>query len=138
RAQAVATAASWAEVDDSLHSTLEWLGAAIAAEDHEGEIAARRAIARHLDGDASAAMEASATAIALIDSPATPQRFIQADTPAARLMNLEIAGAGSDPRRRSAALHALGDALGDDAQLDAIGVAGWSELCAGEYEKALG
>lgn len=137
RAQAVSAAASWAEVDDALYATLEWLGAAIAAEDHEGEIAARRAIARQLEGDASAAMEASASAIALIDSPASPQRFIQADTPAARLMNLEIAGAGCDPRRRSAALHALGDVLGDDAQLDAIGIAGWSELCAGEYEKAL-
>ncbi len=138
RAQAVSAAASWAEVDDALYATLEWLGAAIAAEDHEGEIAARRAIARQLEGDASAAMEASASAIALIDSPASPQRFIQADTPAARLMNLEIAGAGCDPRRRSAALHALGDVLGDDTQLDAIGIAGWSELCAGEYEKALG
>lgn len=138
RAQAAAAAASWAEADGALHASLEWLGAAIAAEDHDAEIAARRAIARGLEGDAAAAMEASATAIALIDSPATPHRFLQADTPAARLMNLEIAGAGCDPRRRAAALHAIGDTLGEDAQLDAIGIAGWSELCAGEYEKALG
>lgn len=137
RAQSVGAAASWAEADDELYASLEWLGAAIAAEDHDAEINARRAIARKLEGDASAAMEASATAIALIDSPATPQLFIQADTPAARLMNLEIAGAGCDPRRRSAALHALGNIVGDDAQLDAIGLAAWSELCAGEYEKAL-
>lgn len=137
RAQAAVAASSWAEADDALHATLEWLGAAIAAEDHEAEIAARRAIAAQLEGDAGAAMEASAAAIALLDAPATPQRFIQADTPAARLMNLEIAGAGCDPRRRAAALQAIGDTLGDDAQLDALHLAGWSELCAGDFDKAL-
>ncbi|MBK8251741.1 MAG: hypothetical protein IPK82_03625 [Polyangiaceae bacterium] len=137
RAQAVVTAAAWAEADESLHATLEWLGAAIAAEDHEAEIAARRTIAAQLGDEAGQAMEASATAIALIDSPASPQRFIVGDAPAARLMNLEIAAAGCDPRRRSAALHALGDVLGDDIQLDAIGLAGWSELCSGDYETAL-
>ncbi|MFO0589856.1 MAG: hypothetical protein U0441_20110 [Polyangiaceae bacterium] len=137
RAQAVATAASWAEADPSLYSTLEWLGAAMAAEDREAEISARRAIAGLLDGEAAAAMEASATTVAMLDQPHVPQRFIQSPAPAAHLMNLEIAGAGCDPRRRSAALHALGDVLGEDAQLDAIGLAGWSELCAGELEKAL-
>ena len=137
RAQAVVTAAAWADADTALHATLEWLGAAIAAEDHDAEIAARRAVAGQLEGEASAAMAASATAIAMLDQPHAPQRFIQGDAPAARLMNLEIAGAGSDPRRRSAALHGLGDALGEDAQLDAIGLAGWSELCAGQFEKAL-
>ena len=137
RAQAVVTAAAWAEADDALHATLEWLGAAIAAEDHDAEIAARRAVAGQLEGEASAAMSASATAVAMLDQPHAPQRFIQGDAAAARLMNLEIAGAGCDPRRRSAALHALGDVLGDDAQLDAIGLAAWSELCAGDYEKAM-
>ncbi len=138
RAQAVVAAAAWAEADESLHASLEWLGAAIAAEDRDAEIAARRAIASQLEGDARAAMAASATAVAMLDQPHAPQRFIPGNAAAARLMNLEIAGAGCDPRRRSAALHALGDVLGDDAQLDAIGLAGWSELCAGEFEKALG
>lgn len=137
RAQAVITAASWASAENALHATLEWLGAALAAEDHEAEVAARRDLATHLEGDARAAMEASAMAIVMLDQPHAPQRFIQSDSPAARLMNLEIAGAGCDPRRRSAALHALGDVLGDEAQLDAIGMAGWSELCAGESDKAL-
>jgi tetratricopeptide (TPR) repeat protein len=138
RSQAVATAAAWSQAEPELYASLEWLGAAIAAEDREAEITARRAVAEHMSGDARAAMEASATAVAMLDQPHAPQRFIQGDVPAARLMNLEIAGAGCDPRRRSAALHSLGDTLGDDAQLDAIGLAGWSELCAGEYEKALG
>ena len=137
RAQAVAAAASWADADHTLPATLEWLGAAMAAEDRDAEIAARRAIAGQLEGEASAAMEASATAVAMLDQPHAPQRFIQGSAPAAHMMNLEIAGAGCDPRRRSAALHALGDVLGEDAQLDAIGLAGWSELCAGELEKAL-
>ncbi|MEZ4300209.1 MAG: hypothetical protein R3B70_35005 [Polyangiaceae bacterium] len=137
RALAVSAAHAWAEADHELYATLEWLGAAIAAEDHDGEISARRAIGMQLEGEAGDAMEASATAIALINSPATPQRFVRGDSPAARLMNLEIAGAGCDPRRRAAALHGLGDVLGDDSQLDALGLAGWSELCAADYETAL-
>jgi tetratricopeptide (TPR) repeat protein len=137
REQAVAAAASWVEADESLYAALEWLGAAIANESHEAEIAARRAVAAGLEGEARAAMEASATAVAMLDQPHGPHRFIQGDAAAARLMNLEIAGAGCDPRRRSAALHGLGDVLGEDAQVDAIGLAGWSELCAGDYDKAL-
>lgn len=137
RALAAARAAAWVEADPSLHAALEWLGAALGAEDREAEIAARRSAAAHLEGDARAAMEASAAVVAMLDQPHQPQPFVGGQRAPAQLANLELALPGSDPRRRAAALHGLSDALGAEAQLDAIALAAWSDLAAGELERAL-
>ncbi|MFO0756401.1 MAG: tetratricopeptide repeat protein [Byssovorax sp.] len=136
RAQTVIRAADWSHADPSLPAALEWLGAALAADDREAEISARRALASHFTGSAGAALEASAATVALLDQPLVAQGFIQGDDAPAQLMNLELALPGSDPRRRSAALHGLGDALGTDAQIDALALAGWSDLAAGNPEDA--
>ena len=136
RALAVSRAASWAAADPNLYASLEWVGAALAAEDREAEVAALRDAAGHLEGAARAAVEASAAAVAYLDQPTSPPGFVQSSEAPAQLMNLELALPGCDPRRRSAALHGLGDALGDEAQIDALALAGWSDLAAGKLEEA--
>jgi len=137
RSLAASHAAAWVEADPKLYAALEWLGAALGAEDREAEVAARRAASLHFQGDARAAMEASAAIVAMLDSPHQPQPFVAGQQAPAQLANLELALPGSDPRRRAAALHGLGEALGQEAQLDGIAVAGWSNLAAGENEQAL-
>jgi cellulose synthase operon protein C len=136
RVTAASRASAWASADPKLYAALEWIGAAIAAEDKEAEISARRVAATHFNGAARAAMEASAAMVALLDQPTVAQGFIQGEEAPAQLMNLELALPGSDPRRRAAALHGLGTALGDEAQLDAIALAGWSDLAGASYDAA--
>ncbi|WP_437734932.1 tetratricopeptide repeat protein [Sorangium sp. So ce1335] len=136
RARAAARAAAWAAVDPSPHADLEWLGAALGAEDREAEVAARSALARHMEGEARAAMEASAAIVGALDQPNLPRPFLSGEYAPAQLANLELALPGCDPRRRAAALHGLGDALGEEAQLTALGLAGWSDFAAGDHERA--
>lgn len=136
RALAVSRAASWAAADAKLYAAMEWVGASLAAEDREAEVAARREAAAHFDASGRAAMEASAAVVAHLDQPTIPLGFVQSDEPPAQLVNLELAAPGCDPRRRSAALHGLGAALGDESQLDALALAGWSDLAAGKPEEA--
>lgn len=136
RTASTSRAAAWSAADPQLHAALEWLGASIAAEDRDSEIAARRAASLHFTGAARAALEASAAVVELLDQPTIPQSFIQGREAPAQLMNLELALPGCDPRRRSAALHGLGTALGDESQIDAIGLAGWSDLAASNFEAA--
>ncbi|WP_441288971.1 hypothetical protein ACSRUE_45215 [Sorangium sp. KYC3313] len=137
RARTAARAAAWAAADPSPHAELEWLGAALGAEDREAEVAARSALARHMEGEARAAMEASAAIVGALDQPNLPRPFLTGEHAPAQLANLELALPGCDPRRRAAALHGLGDALGEEAQLTALGVAGWSDFAAGDHERAL-
>jgi tetratricopeptide (TPR) repeat protein len=136
RALSVTRASSWAAADAKLYAALEWVGAALAAEDRESEVAARRVAATHFDGAARAALEASAAVVAHLDQPTVPQGFVQSSEAPAQLVNLELAPPGCDPRRRAAALHGLGTSLGDDAQLDALALAGWSDLAAGNPDEA--
>ncbi|WP_437288797.1 hypothetical protein [Sorangium sp. So ce406] len=137
RARTASRAAAWAAADPSPHADLEWLGAALGAEDRDAEVAARSALARHLEGEARAAMEASAAIVGALDQPNLPRPFLSGEHAPAQLANLELALPGCDPRRRAAALHGLGDALGEDAQLTALGLAGWSDFAAGDHERAL-
>ncbi|APR83364.1 Exonuclease SbcC [Minicystis rosea] len=136
RMLAVTRGASWAAADARLYAALEWMGAALAADDRESEVTARRVAATHFDGAARAALEASAAIVAALAEPTIPQGFVQSDDAPAQLVNLELAPPGCDPRRRAAALHGLGTALGDDAQVDALSLAGWSDLAAGHPEEA--
>jgi tetratricopeptide (TPR) repeat protein len=136
RVLAVSRASSWAQADPQLYASLEWIAAAIAADDRESEVAARKVAASHFDGTARAAMEASAAVIALLDQPTIAQGFVQGAEAPAQLVNLELALPGCDPRRRAAALHGLGSALGDESQIDAVALAGWSYLAAGNVEEA--
>jgi len=136
RVLSLSSAASWAAADPQLHASLEWIGAALAAEDRDAEVSARRAAARHFEGSARTAVDASAAVVALLDQPTIPQGFVQGAEAPAQLVNLELALPGCDPRRRAAAFHGLGHALGDEAQVDAIAMAGWSDLAASNLEDA--
>ncbi|HEY4117352.1 MAG TPA: hypothetical protein VGM56_05830, partial [Byssovorax sp.] len=136
KAGAVERAAAWSEVEPTLPVAIEWLGAALAVGDREAEVAARRAAAAHFEGSGKAAVEASAALVGLLDRPTLAQPFVPGSDVAAQLMNLELALPGCDPRRRAAALHGLGTALGDDAQLDAITLAGYNDLAAGKPDEA--
>ena len=131
-------AQAWAMADGGPGPAIEWLAAGKAAEDTESESSARRMLARHVGGSASAALEASATMLDFINTPATDQvSLIESREPPAQLVNLETSPAGCDPRRRARALLALSDSVGDRAKLDAKMLAGWSLLAAGEAEQAL-
>lgn len=134
---ALSTAEQWFDVEPTLPVSLEWLGSALRAGDAGAEVRARDAMKHHLAGPAGAAMQASAAVVALFGQPGVLHPLIDSDEAPVRLMNVELAPPGSDPRRRAAALHGLGDALGPEAQLDAIALAAWSDLAAGNTSRAL-
>lgn len=133
----VRQAAIWAEVAPSLPAGIEWLAAAIAAEDSEGEAAAHRLIASQLEGPARIAEDAAAATLQWLTTRGVLPDLIPSTEPAAQLLNLELSPAGGDPRRRSAALRGLGGALGEAASVDALELAGWSDLAAGNGTKAI-
>lgn len=135
-AAAVRAAQAWAENDPGVASATEWLAAALAADDRAAEIAARRALAAHLSGAAQAAVEASAATAALVDQPALPQPLHSRDSAAGRLMNLELASPGGDPRRRTAALRGIGSVLGPAAEELGRLLSGWADLARGAYADA--
>ena len=137
RVDAAMHAASWAVADPGLAQGLEWLSAASAIEDRDGESAAHRLIAQFLDGDARAAEESAATLLSWLTVAGGLPSLVSSSEPSAQLMNLELAVSGCDPRRRSAALRGASTALGEDAALDALALAGWSDLAAGDASAAV-
>lgn len=140
REVAVKHARAWAEGESGparLAPALEWIGAALAEGDRVAEAAARKLAASAMTGEAASAVEASAALVEMFDLGPGAVPFASFDHIPARLMNLELAPAGSDPARRSAALHGLDGALGQDVQVDAIALAGWSELASGRAAEAL-
>lgn len=131
-------AAAWASTDPSVGPALEWLAATAAIEDREGEAAAHRLLASHLTGEARAAEETAATALSWLTGLGGVPTPVHASEPVAQLLNLEMAPAGCDPRRRTLALRGMASgALGDEAALDALALAGWSDLAAGDASAAL-
>lgn len=132
----VVTAAAWAEADASVAPALEWLGATLATADREAETAARMALAERLDGEAAAALAASAATVALLAGSESPP-LLASDRPAAALTNLELALPGCDPRRRAAAIVGASGAFGEDGAALLGALAGWNQLAAGEVDAAL-
>lgn len=137
RAASVTAAARWADVDGGAHVAAEWLAASFAAEDREAEIAARRRLAEAVDGDLAPALFSAAAAVSSLDHAGPHEPLVKRDGPASRLLNLELAPPGCDPRRRSVALRALdSEDLGTEAYIDALSLAAWSDLAAGASEQA--
>lgn len=148
-ATAVERAAVWAASEPSLAAAVEWVAATFGVGDRVGEAHARRAVALRLGSAASssteeasaaeslqAAIEASAALVLAIDDPGGTHPFVDGESTVARLANLDLALAGSEPHRRAVALGALGDALGPDAEIDALSLAGWSYLASGDATAA--
>jgi cellulose synthase operon protein C len=137
RALAAEHAQAFAQTMGTLPANLEWLGAAIGAGNREAEVQARRTVAAALSGEARSSLLAGASLVALLHAPAVPQPLLTDTDAQSRLMNLELAGPGSDGRKRASALFALGDALGDEAMLDSLVMAGYNHLALGNSEEAL-
>jgi cellulose synthase operon protein C len=141
---AVAAAERWSAVEGTgtasgagmLGSGLEWLAAAFAADDRDGEIKAREALAKALRGDFAVSAAVSAAAVRMIHQPGRSQALLEVDALPARLMNVELALPGGDPNRRARALRGLGDALGEETARDAQRMAAWNDLAAGAYGEA--
>jgi tetratricopeptide (TPR) repeat protein len=129
-------AAGWVEAGGGLPAALEWLGAATVAQQPEDELAARMAVAEGLPDDGREAMIASAALAAAGLDPGRTTPLVEGASAATRLVNLELSPPGCDPRRRSTALLEAGPLLGDEAAIDAAGLAGWALLAAGDVDGA--
>jgi lipopolysaccharide biosynthesis regulator YciM len=136
-AEELARAASrWFEAGGGVPAAVEWLAAAWTVGRPADEKGARVALGTVLTGDAREALLASAALVDARGASTEPVPLVVGESAAVRLANLELSPPGSDPRRRAAALTGLGNALGDDAAVDAAGLAGWSLLAAGDGDGA--
>ncbi len=129
-------AAGWAASDGSTVAALEWLAAATATGDLSSEVQARRTLAGRVTGPSAAALTAGSDLVSWLagmelDPPADSQE------PAIRLANLELAGPGCDPRRRSSALLDVGELLGPESTPLSIALAGMNQLAYGDVTAAL-
>jgi cellulose synthase operon protein C len=131
-------AKKWATTDGGVASAIEWVAASRASDDADEEAQGRRLAARGLTGAACEAVGASAAMIELLRAPSTRHPvLLDGSQPATALLNLELAPAGCDPRRRAMALKGVGQSLGEAASLDALALAGWSLLASGDGQGAL-
>jgi tetratricopeptide (TPR) repeat protein len=130
-------ASRWFDAGGGLPAALEWLVAALSARLPGQEREARLAMAASLPDEAKQALLASAALLeAEAQEPSGTAPLVPGATAAVRLVNLELAPPGCDPRRRAATLTELGDGLGDDAVTDAAALGGWSALVASDMEAA--
>lgn len=130
------SAARWTDADPEAPAALEWLAAALALGDTEKEVAARRELARRLDGQLAAPLEASASLVAALSGHES-EGLVNSSDPAAELVNLELALPGSDPRRRATALSYVSDTLGEESTALARVLAGYNQLAALDTQNAL-
>ncbi|AKV01833.1 Exonuclease SbcC [Labilithrix luteola] len=133
----VAAAKAWLDTGGGAAAAMEWFAAAMASGDPAKEVPARRAIADLLSDEAREAMHASATLLDAVLRPEETLPLVNGTSPAARLANLELSPPGCDPRRRASTLAALDGVLGEESDVAALGLAGWSCLAAGDNKLAL-
>jgi hypothetical protein len=126
----------WFDADGGLPAAIDWLAAAEALGETREEHDARLAVALSLSGEAREAMVASAAIVQSLAEPDRPPAWVSGEAPAARLANLELSPAGCDPRRRATALSELDGVLGPEAHDDAESLAAWSDLAAGDLDRA--
>ncbi len=131
------TSRGWFERGGGLPAAIEWLASTMALENVDEEQAARRAIAAIAPPDLREALLASASLLHVAATPEEQGPLLVGESDPVRLVNLELAPPGSDPRRRLAALRNLDGALGPDAEIDAISLSGWSWLIDGNAAEAL-
>lgn len=137
-AGAVSDAAkAWLDAGGGAAAAVEWLAIAMASGDPAGEIPARRALAELASDEAREAFHASATLLAWTLDPEAEHALVSGSSHAARLANLELSPPGCNPRRRASALSEIDGALGELAEDDAMGLAAWSALVAGDASAAL-
>ncbi len=131
-----ASAERWAADDASLVAALEWLGAAMATNDVEREVSARRAVGHRLTGTAAVAMQASASLLATLSGD-SQQPPLAGSEPLTQFTNLDLAPPGCDPRRRTASLSGAIEAEPDEENAVVLALRGWNELAAGRPGDAI-
>ena len=129
-------AKAWLDAGGGTAAAIEWLAGTMASGDAMVEVKARRAIAELLGDEQRESMHAGATLLEQLLAPDEPHALVAGSSHAARLANLELAPPGCDPRRRASALSELDGALGEEAENDALALAAWSALAAGDGELA--
>lgn len=130
-------AKAWLDANGGAAAAVEWLASAMASRDPKREIPARRALAELVSDEAKEALQSSATLLTHLLEPNEALQLVSGSSHAVRLANLELSPPGCDPRRRATTLSELDGALGEGAENDALGLAGWSALAAGDAESAL-
>ena len=134
--KAVEASQAWFDAGGGVVAGLEWIAASINAHAIEDEAEARRELATCFEGDAAEAIAASATTLLSARPVGILSDLLPGKSNAVRLANLELAPPGSDPRKRAAALQGVGRSLGEEAELDALALAAWSLLTAGDASTA--
>ena len=134
--QAAHAARAWFDVGGGVPAALEWLAGSMASGDVPEELSARAALGESMKGVVREQILAGISMTRHVrDGGQVP--FVPGRSNAVRLANLEVSPPGCDPRRRAEALRAIDGALGDEGQIDALALAGWSMLASGEVEGAL-
>ncbi len=137
-AGAVAEAAqAWLTAGGGAAAAVEWLASAMASAEPKNEVPARRALADLETDESREALLASATLLEWALDPSATHPLVPGSSHAARLANLELSPPGCDPRRRATTLSELDGALGAETTHDALGLAGWSALVAGDAAVAI-
>ncbi|MEO7110751.1 MAG: tetratricopeptide repeat protein, partial [Polyangiaceae bacterium] len=134
--RAVEASQSWFDAGGGVVAAIEWIASAMNAKAIEDEAQARRELATCFEGAAAEAITASAAVLLAARPTGVAPELVRGKSEAVRLANLELAPPGSDPRKRATVLRSLGGALGDEAELDALTLAAWSMLTAGDAQTA--
>lgn len=129
-------ARAWLDVGGGTAAALEWLGATMAVGDDSAEATARRALATNFSGTAREQLRSSASLLSIARGHETSEP-LEGTSAAVRLTHLERSRPGTDRHERARVLDTLGDALGEDARLSALGMAAWSRLASSDFEGAL-
>jgi hypothetical protein len=128
------------EVDASPAAAIEWLGAAVAANDRAAELEALGSLDRRVELGGGLRSMAALTELldhALVGVETARVAPLVGGTAADRLANVELALAGGEVARRADALDALGDEVGAEARVDASLLAGFERLAARDGAAAL-
>lgn len=137
-AEAMADAAkAWLDEGGGPAAAVEWLASAMASRNPREELLPRRALAELAPEEAREALNAGEALLGALIEPSETHELVSGSSHAVRLANLELSPPGCEPRRRAATLSELDGALGEGTENDALGLAGWSLLTAGDATTAL-
>jgi tetratricopeptide (TPR) repeat protein len=137
-ADGIADAAkAWLDAGGGTAAAIEWLASSMTSGDAKNEIPARRALAELSSDEPREALHAGASLLGWALAPEESHALVPGSSHAVRLANVELSPPGCDPRRRVSALTELDGALGEDAEADALALAGWSALVSGDGPGAL-
>ncbi|HLV67026.1 MAG TPA: tetratricopeptide repeat protein [Polyangiaceae bacterium] len=131
------SASAWAEVERGAAPLLERLAAAVASRDPAEEASTRRALAERLTGSTAEIVRSSAELVAALAGLETEALATTPTTPAARLVETELAPPGENPARRARALLDAAPFFGEESASTVKALAAANQLAAGELDRAM-